>query len=405
MSSLSIAPYLPFGRVRIVAQELIKGMASVVLSVLPDRRFVPICSSCGERVRSVHSESMRWVRDLKLGEHEVLLELTQRRLRCSTCAGTRTELHDFVDPYSRVTKRLARYIADLCRVLSVAEVARHLGLDWKLVKACDKAVLEEEVGDTDTTGLRLIAVDEIAIKKGHRYMTVVLDYQSGRVVWLGEGRTFETLGSFFKRLTQAQREAIEAVAMDMWKAYENAVRAYLPNARVVYDLFHVVSSYNHEVLDAVRIASYKKAVNEDERKVIKGSKFLLYKNDHNVTDVQRPHLEELLRLNEDIATAHVLKEPLKAIWSLRRPWAARRALREWCAQAMESAIPALARFARKVHRHRRGIIAHARFPIHTSRLEGVNNRIKVIKRKAYGFHDPVYFTLKVKQAFPGNFCT
>lgn len=405
MSGMSVAPYLPFRRVKVVEQELIGQLPSVVISVLPDQRFTPVCSGCGAAVRSVHSESMRWVRDLNLGEHEVLLEVTQRRLRCRACEGTRTEALDFVDSSSRVTKRLARYIADLCRMLSVAEVARHLGLDWKLVKRCDQAVLEEEFGDTDTSGLRVLAVDEIAIRKGHNYMTVVLDYETGRVVWMGLDRRYETLSSFFQLMPKEEREGIEAVAMDMWKPYEKAVQVHLPNARIIYDLFHVVASYNREVLDRVRIAAYRQAIDEETRKVIKGSRYLLYKNEENLTDEQRPELEQILRMNAEISTAYVLKDALKELWTIRQPWAARKALRTWCTLAMESQIPALIRFAGKLLRHRRGIIAHSRFSIHTSRLEGVNNRIKVIKRKAYGFHDPGYFALKVKQAFPGHGCT
>lgn len=408
MPSLSIVPYLPFGRVRITDQELIPGMESAVISVVPDRRCAPVCSGCEESVRSLHSKSMRWVRDLKFGAHEVLLEVTQRRLRCPTCQGIRTERLDFVAPHSRVTNRLAHYIAGLCRMMSVADVARHLGLDWKLVKACDKAVLEEEFGETDVTGLRLLAVDEIAIRKKHHYMTVVLDYETGRVVWMGEGRRFETLAEFFELLTPEECGKIEAVAMDMWPAYEKAVRAYLPKARIIYDLFHIVASYNLDVLDKVRVAAYRKVAkdkDEEKRKFIKGTRYLLYKNEENLTASDRLRLDDLLKANEAISTAHVLKEQLKEIWTTRSPWAARRALRHWCSLAIASGLPPLIRFAAKLRRHERGIIAHACYPIHTSRLEGVNNRIKVIKRTAYGFHDPSYFTLKVKQAFPGSTCT
>jgi transposase len=406
MSTLSVALHLPFRRVRVVSQSLVEGRAPAVLTLVPDRRFAPLCSGCGQVVRSVHSERRRWIRDLSLGEHEVLLELVQRRLRCSACEGTRMEAHDFVDSHRRVTKRLTRYISDLCRLLSVSAAARHLGLDWKLIKACDKAVLEAEVGGTQTSGLRLLAVDEIALRKHQHYMTVVLDYESGRVVWMGEGRRFETLGAFFQLMTPAERRGIEAVAMDMWKPYAKAVRVYLPNARIIYDLFHVMANYNQHVLDAVRIAAYRKVRDAEERKVIKGTRFILYKNDRNLTESERPRLQSLLDMNAEIATAHVLKDALKEIWTLRRPWDARRALERWCALAVESRIPALIRFAAQLQRHKRGIIAHARFPINTGRLEGTNNRIKVIKRIAYGFHDPDYFALKVKQAFPGHaLCT
>lgn len=409
MSSPSIRPYLPFCRVRPCSQTLLEtedGRRSVVIELVADGRYRPLCSVCGSRLGRRHAETLRWVRDLNLGEHEVLLEIVQRRFYCRSCGGTRTEALEFVAPFARVTKRLARYAAELCRVLSVAVVARHLGLDWKLVKRCDREALVAEFAGTDTTGLRILAVDEIALRKGQRYMTVVLDHETGRVVWLGEGRKAETLEAFFRLMTPEQRAAIQAVAIDMWPAYERAVREHLPNARIVYDLFHVVANYNREVLDVVRKAAYRKATaGSEERRFIKGSRFLLYKNEENLADGERRDLEELLRVNQEIAAAYVLKDSLKEIWRTRRPWEARRALRTWCTLARESGIPALARFARKLERHARGIIAHAAYPIHTSRLEGVNNRIKVLKRIAYGFRDPVYFSLKVKQAFPGHVFT
>lgn len=307
MSTISVAPYLPFGRVRLASQELSEDGLAAVLTLVPDGRTRALCSGCGEAVRSVHSEARRWVRDLRLGTREIILDVRQRRFRCGTCGGTRVEALDFVDRHQRVTKRLARYIADLCRLLSVKAVAEHLGLDWKLVKACDKAVLETEVGGTRTAGLRLLAVDEIALRRHQHYMTVVLDYETGRVVWLGEGRRFDTLGAFFQLMEPHEREAIEAVAMDMWKPYAKAVRTYLPRARIVYDLFHVMADYNEHVLDAVRIAAYRKVKEQEERKVIKGSRFLLYKNERNLTESERPRLRAILDLNEDIATAHILQ--------------------------------------------------------------------------------------------------
>jgi transposase len=408
MSALTIAPYLPFRRVRLMEQTLVQGIegcSSVIIELAPDRRYAPLCSACGCRLGRVHARATRWVRDLKLAEHEVLLEVPHRRCYCRTCQRTRAEALDFVARFARVTTRLARFVAELCKVLSVTDVARHLRLDWKLVKRCDRAALEAEFGETKTGGLRLLAVDEIAIKKGHRYMTVVLDYETGRVVWLGEGRKTETLAGFFKHMTAQERAQVEAVAMDMWRPFEQAVRENLPNARIIYDLFHVVATYSREVLDPVRTAAYRQAADSEERRFIKGSRFVLYKNEENLTPAQRPRLHDLLRVNEDIATAYLLKDALKEIWRTRRPWAARRALRRWCELATESGLKPLIRFADKLLRHARGIIAHAVYPIHTSRLEGINNRIKVLKRVAYGFHDPVYFSLKVKQAFPGQVAT
>lgn len=405
MSASSIAPYLPFSRVRVARQNLIEGIEghrAAVIELVPDRRYRPRCSTCGSPLGRLHATRLRSIRDLNLCEHEVHLELTQRRFYCRTCRRTRMEAFDFVAPFARITKRFAAYVAFLCRKLSVEDVARHLGLDWKLVKRCDRAALEAEFGELDAKGLRYLAVDEIAIRKGHRYLTVVLDFETGRVVWLGEGRKAETLAGFFALLSEQERAQVKAVAIDMWRPYEQAVRENLPNARMVYDLFHVVQNYNREVLDPIRTSAYRKVRDHEARRFVKGSRFLLYKNPDNLTAEQRPKLDELLRVNADIAAAYVLKDSLKQIWQTRDPETARQALQRWCHLALESGLRPLARFVRKLLRHAEGIIAHALHPIHTSRLEGVNNKIKVLKRIAYGFHDSVYFSLKVKQAFPGR---
>jgi transposase len=404
VSTPNIAPYLPFGRFRCARQD-IGDNGWAVVHLVPDQRCSPICSGCQEPVRRVHSTYGRRVRDLNLGAHRVELELQQRRVRCERCQGTRSEAHEFVEVSARVTNRLSQYVAQLCRILSVSEVAEHLDLDWKLVKRCDKEALEREFPGTDTKGLRVLAIDEIAVKKGHQYLTIVLDYLTGRVVWLGEGRRFETLNAFFLLMSKEEKAAVEAVAMDMWDPFAKAVRHHLPNPRIVFDLFHVVASYHRDVLDVVRKAAYRKSKDEEERRYIKGSRFLLYKNEKNLTEEQRPELADLLRVNQDISTAYVLRDSLKAIWDAQDPWQARRALNTWCRLAKDSGIPALIRFAKRLRRHGRGIVAHARYPIHTSRLEGVNNKVKVIKRRSYGFHDVTYFALKVKQAFPGSACT
>jgi transposase len=404
VSTSSIVPYMPSRRVRCTGQR-VGADHTAVIQLVSRSRLRPICSGCERPAAQVHSTYDRTIRDLSLGEHRVTLQLQQRRLRCRHC-GVRTEAHDFVAPSARVTERLARYVAGLCEKLPLSDVARHVGLDWKLVKRCDKAVLEREFSGTDNTRLRLLAVDEISLKKGHhQYMTVVLDYDSGRVIWMGEGHRFETLSAFFLQMTAQERAGIDAVAMDMWDPYVKAVRHHLPRARIVYDLFHVVAAYHREVLDEVRKAAYREADNDVERRFIKGSRFLLFKNLNALSESQKPQLAELLEVNETISVAYLLRDSLKEIWKKRSPWEARAALRAWCRMADQSGLPALVKFAKRLRRRERGIVAHARYSINTSRLEGVNHKIKQIKRRSYGFHDPEYFTLKVKQAFPGSDCT
>lgn len=397
MSELSIAPFFAFSRMKITAQHLSPDHAALHVGLAPDARTTARCHQCGAPCPRVHSWTARPVRDLDLTGTRVTLDCTLRKVYCPACRCIVTERCDAAQPYQRVTPRLARYIFDLCQVMSLSDVARRVGLDWKTVRAIDKALLEERFSAPDYGGLRILAVDEIAVRKGHHYMTVVLDYESGRVVWMGEGRKQATLERFFDALSDAQRAGIEAIAMDMWDPFIAAARTKVPQAAIVFDQFHVVKAFG-KVIDTVRIAQAKAAC-EADKNVYKGSKYLLLKNDKNLKAEERVHLNQLLQLNAVLCTMLILRDQLKHLWDYRsRAWAAR-ALEEWCDLARSLEIRALSRFCRMLQAHREGILAHCRHPIHTSKLEGVNNKIKVIKRRAYGYHDLRYFELKVLQAF------
>lgn len=402
VSDLSITPYFPFARVVPVDQQVVELATHVeaVITLAPIEGAWPFCSVCGQNGGRLHMYGTRRVRDLNLAHARVELVVPNRKLRCTGCQTIRTEGHSFLAPYRRHTLRFERAVADLCRLLPIKQVADHYGLPWHTVKDIDKRRLEREVGTPCYDGLRLLAVDEVAVHKGHTYLTTVLDLETGRIVWVGKGRTEATLASFFEELTPEQRSSIEAVASDMASGFRNAVEKACPHAALVYDLFHVVAKYSREVVDVVRLEEAKKQ-DEAGRKLIKGSRYLLLKNAPNLLSSQKKALRELLDANQNLNTVYVLKDQLKRIWEYKHPAWARKALDQWCALAQESGIPALATFARNLCRHEKGIVNHCRYPIGTGRLEGINNKIKVIKRQAYGFRDDAYFILKIKGAFPG----
>lgn len=399
MSIATIHHYFPFTRVKITGQLVSEDCSLAIIKVAPDMRYTPCCGRCGKPLVGDHSHATRKIRDLNLATAKVFIQARYRKGFCLTC-GICVEYQEYVFPGKRLTKRLARYIADLCRFMTVRDVADHLGLDWKTVKDIDKQALEAQFGETDYLGLKILALDEIALRRGHRYLTVVLDYETGRVVWTGEGRSAETLDRFFQGMTDEMRWQIVAVAMDMWRPYINSVRRYCLNAKIVYDLFHVVKDFNR-VIDQIRNEEYRTA-KADGKAVIKGTKYLLLKNHEHLRVEERVRVKQIIALNERLALTYILKDDLKKIWSYRyRRWA-ERALEEWCQLAQESGVTQLIAFAEKLQRHKEGILNHCEYPIHTSKLEGINNTIKVIKRKAYGFHDTRYFTLKIKQAFSGK---
>ncbi|MRR59350.1 MAG: transposase [Deltaproteobacteria bacterium] len=224
MSGVSISPYLPFRRIKIVKQDVEPGATQAVIDVVPDLRFQPVCHVCGRKAPRIHSWAQRSVRDLNLASTRVWLRCGYRKLLCRHCQRVSIEELGVFHPYLRVTRRLAVTIHQLCTVMTVSDVARHFQLDWKTVKDIDKQYLEAHYGQPDLSGLRVLAVDEISIRKGHSYLTVVLDYETGRVVYVGKDRKAKTLSRFFNQLTGKQRKAVEAVAMDMCDPYIKAVK-------------------------------------------------------------------------------------------------------------------------------------------------------------------------------------
>lgn len=224
MSVPTIAPYFPFRRIKITHQSVTSEADTAHIHIQPDGRFAPVCHGCGRRATGVHSWTQRKVRDLNMATARVWLDCRYRKVFCAHCHGIHVENLELFHPYLRVTQRMARYVYQLCQYMTVSEVARHLGLNWKTVKDIDKYYLEHDYGQPDLNGLRILAVDEISVRKGHRYLTVVLDYLSGRVVYVGKHRRSDTLKGFFNQLSREQLAGIEAVVMDMWDPFIRAVK-------------------------------------------------------------------------------------------------------------------------------------------------------------------------------------
>jgi transposase len=375
------------------------GEVVITLAPAPGPRR---CSGCGQEIEALHDVTVRWVRDLPLLDAATWLVVPRLRVACPGC-GPKLDALSWLAPYARVTRRLAEQVARLCAVLPIKHVAAFFGLGWETVKAIDAAHLEATLGPIDLTDVRVIAMDEFAIQKGHRYATVVVEPLRKRVLWVGRGRSRETVRAFFELLGPAGRQRLAAVVMDMDTAFTAEVQAQCPHAAIVYDLFHVVAKYGREVIDRVRVdAANRLRQDRPARHVIKGARWLLLRNRRNLrSHADRVRLRELLAANRPLLTVYVLKDDLKHLWTYRYPGAAERFFAHWYRRAIASRLPPLQRFARALKRLLPGILAHCRWPLHTSLLEGINNKIKVLKRMAYGFRDDAYFFLKIRAAFPG----
>lgn len=372
------------------------------IELQPERRRIKRCSGCFQVVEAIHDIEERWVRDLPAWDAQTWLLVHRCRLACPRC-GPKLEHLPWLDRYSRVTRRLAESVVRLCQVLSIKHTAEFFGLGWETVKELDKHALKRKLEPVDLDDVEVLLIDEFALRKGHRYATVVVEQRTKRVLWVGRGRRREDLKPFFELLGPEGCHRIKAVGMDMSSAYELEVRLHCPQAEIVFDLFHVVAKYGREVIDRVRVDEANRVRSDKPaRRVIKGARWLLLRNRENLTTAEdRVRLAELLEANRALMTVYVLKEDLKQLWSYRSGAWAKRFWDDWYRRAVRSRIEPLRAFARKLVPYLPGILAHSHWPLHTSLLEGINNRIKVIKRVAYGYRDDSYFFLKIRAAFPG----
>lgn len=363
-----------------------------------DGRFVPVDHRTGAR-GTVNRWLRRRVRDLPLWGRAVTLEIEYCQLKVGA-TDRRMEYLAFVDPGMGYTHRFCRFVCQLCRHMAIEAVVRYTGLAWRTVKAMDARTLGAELPalhPQDVTGVRYLGIDEVARAKGHDYLTLVYDLEAGHLLWVTEGRSKAGLQNFLDQLSPEAAAGIEAVAMDMWPAFENAVTESLPNAVIVYDRFHVMANYS-KVIDQVRRAEFKRAKAADKT-LLTGSRYLLLKNAERLSARQTQRLDELLATNANLHAVYALKEQLQQLWQEpATPTEMARHLEHWCAMAEATRLAPMKRFAALLRNHRQGICNYANHPITTARLEAGNVAIGMIRKRARGLLDTAYFKLKIRQS-------
>lgn len=368
-----------------------------------DRRS---CRRCCARSHELTLEGRfeRTFRALPVGSRKQFVVLHGHEQLCQRCGSKLREPIAFAEGKRRHIKAFERYIVDLCKIAPIKHVALLLGVSWTLVKDIFKRYLSRRLGKRSLKSVRLIAIDEFSIRKGHQYMTVVLDLESGEILHSAEGRSADSVIPFLRRL-KAVRAPLEAVAMDMWPAYSLAVSVVFPEVEIVHDPYHVVSMAN-TAIDTTRRDMYSD-LRGPERNVLKGSRFLLLSGGERLDHDALLHLDRLESLNKPLFQAYLLKEDLRRFWDMTSRKAARKFLGAWIARCLATRIKPMVRLAKSLRAHRQGLLAYFEYPISTGPLEGINNKIKVLKRQAYGFRDIEYFKLRLAflheatPAFPG----
>ena len=358
----------------------------------PDKLFCPNCGTL-EVIRK--GTIVRQFRMEPIGNRPSFLETIIQRVLCLVCGIVRQCILPFADTRRTYTKRFERYALELLRYMTIRDVARHLGVGWDIIKDIQKRHLSKKYGKPKLKNLKWLAIDEIHIGHGYRFFTVVMDLKTGAVVFVGDGKGADALEPFWKRLRPSQAR-IEAVAMDMGAAFNQAVRINLPEATIVTDRFHVVKLFNEKVTGFRR--ELQREAEEECHQVLKGIRWLLLKKPVNLDEGRNEaeRLQQALKLNAPLAAIYYMKEDLGRIWRQMDRECASFWADDWIKRAKVSGIRMLEKFAETLTRHKEGILAYYDFGgMSTGPLEGMNNKIGLLQRKAYGFRDPEFFKLKI----------
>jgi transposase len=353
------------------------------------------CSACGSNEIRPRGRVERRFRALPIGSRPTTVVLPIPRVQCLVCGVVRQVAISFADPHRSYTTAFERYALELSRRMTIRDMASHLGVGWDVIKEIQKRDLMRRFAKPKLKHLRHIAIDEIAVAKGHRYLTIIMDLESGVVVFVGDGKGADALKPFWKRLRSSGAK-IAAVAMDMSAAYRGAVSTQLPEAKIVFDHFHVIKLFNDK-LSNLRRALYNEATDVMHKEVLKGTRWLLLKNPENLDlkKDEKRRLEEALALNKPLATAYYMKEDLRRFWEQPGKRFATTFLDGWIRRAEASGIKMLQQMAKTLAAHRSGLLAYYDVMISSGPMEGTNNKIKTMKRQAYGFRDMEFFKLKI----------
>lgn len=353
------------------------------------------CSACGSDHVHAKGTVPRLFRTVPIGSTPVFLEYFIPRVKCRDCRLERQVEVSFAEPKKSYTKSFARYVLELSQYMTIQGVATHLNVGWDLIKEIQQQNLQHRFSKPKLKHLKRIAIDEIYVGKTHKYLTLVLDLDSGKVVYVGDGKGQKSLDPFWKRLRSSHAK-IQAVAADLSPSYNAAIRKALPNASLVFDRFHLMKLLN-EHLTELRRELHREAVDMLHKNVLKGIRWLLLKNSNNLNDKknERQQLREALHLNESLALAYYMKEELTFLWQQDDWLAAKKFLDNWIARAEASGVRQLQAFAKTLRTHEIGILNWYDHPITTGPLEGTNNKIKLMQRQAYGYRDLKFFKLKL----------
>jgi len=342
------------------------------------------CGVCRQRCLEVHDirKEREW-RDLSMRKLPLKLRYRPRRVECPRC-GVRVEDFPWAEPWARVTTALSNAVAVLARELSWKGTAREYGLNWKSVATIVQRAVQYGLKHRKRPPVHAIGIDEVSRRKGQVYLTVVYDLERRVLLWVGDDRTEEAVRPFFtKEMGKRRCQTLQVVCMDMWAAYAKLVRDHAVNAQILFDRFHIVKHLN-EAVDAARRDLWRQLTTK-QRVSFKGTRWLLVKNPWNLSTGQQERLSTLVRWNSPLVRAWYLKESFQLFWTYKQPWRAKQHLLKWMNSAMRSRLEPFKKFVGMLRSHFDGVLAWTKTRLSNGAVEGMNNKIKSISHRSFGF--------------------
>lgn len=353
------------------------------------------CAYCGQSCLFAYDAMpRRCVEDIPLGPCRLFWRFAPMRIRCPHCGKVHVEKIAGLTPHSRQTDRFRACLAAKCDDASVSAVARDYGLNDETVRRIDKEFLAKRELITPNRTCEVLGIDEIAIRKGHVYATVLYDHTRKSVIHMLQGRDRKSVYAFFKAQGKEWCESVKVVTCDLWRVYKSAVRKFLPNATVVTDKFHVFK-YAGDALEELRRSEYNRQADKVMDFDLKRGRFLLLKSNVHLDDRGRAWIARLREANDDVYTAYLLKEQVIAFYEQQSRGEAEDYLKKWASACIASGLKPFVQLGKRLLRHAKSILEYFVHRVSNGFAEGINNKIKVIKRMAFGFHDFEYFRLKI----------
>lgn len=365
----------------------------VVLEIEPREERIR-CPICGSHDVTKRGTKKRRIKTVGIGKFKLsILSTLVQRVHCKKCGIIRQIKLDFAEARRSYSKLLESRILEKTKYSTLTDTAKETHVGWNTCKNIEKRYLKEKYKNPDLTDLEYLAIDEISVRKGHKYLTNIMNLKTGKIIFVGDGKSADSVKPFFKKLPREKLLEIKAISIDLGKAYINAIHQFVPHAKIVFDHFHVVKLLNDKFKKMFNSLAAK--LSDEDKQWLKGKRWLLLKSKLNLSSEKKSEINIVLDANKPLTVAYYLKEFIRDVWLQIDKASGARTLRRWIQMALNSGVRRLVNVGKLIQGYSKGILNWYDFRISSGRMEGLNNKIKTLKRQAYGYRDTEFFKLKI----------